>query len=90
MRPESIVLKALDGVDEVTIPLSNSNLETKYFRIFSGEATSDETKVFANLVWEVFQILKSHFPSKIILFEENLELCQPYYSPLRKGEILRR
>jgi hypothetical protein len=51
---------------------------------------SQEEKRFASISWEVFNILKENFPSKIHLFQENLDLCKPVYLPLPSSEELRR
>jgi len=51
---------------------------------------SQEEKRFASISWEVLNILKENFPSKILLFQENLDLCKPVYLPLPSSEELRR
>lgn len=51
---------------------------------------SQEEKRFASISWEVLNILKENFPSKVLLFQENLDLCKPVYLPLSTSEELRR
>jgi hypothetical protein len=65
-------------------------LTTRYFRLHSGIQISHEEKRFATISWEVFNILKENFPSKVLLFQENLDLCKPIYLPLSSSEELRR
>jgi hypothetical protein len=47
-------------------------------------------KRFASIAWEVLNIVKENFPSKVMLFQENLVICKPVYLPLSNSEELRR
>jgi hypothetical protein len=76
--------------DQVILPLSSLYLHTCYFKLHSGYELSTEDKNFATIAWEVFNILKENFPSKIYLSQENLDLCKPVFIQLTPGEELRR
>ena len=76
--------------DVVHIPFMVNNLRTSYFRIYHGTLVSNDVKVFGSIAWEWLNILKEHFPSKIHLYQENLDLWEPIYKPLSLKEELRR
>jgi hypothetical protein len=78
----SISAIATGSSDVVTIPLSCLFLHTSYFRIYSGYALGEEEKRFAAITWELFNILKENFPSKVSLRQENIEKCAPVFVPL--------
>lgn len=59
--------------DVVHVPFRVSHLKTSYFRIYQGTMLDLETKKFGAVTWEVLNILKEHFPSKIHLYQEGLE-----------------
>jgi hypothetical protein len=58
--------------DQVTLPLSVGYLHTTYYRLHSGIQPSEEIKRYVALAWEILNILREHFPSKLLLFQENL------------------
>ena len=74
----------------VSFPLSILNLRTCYFKIHMNTNPPEDVKHFANITWEVLNILKENFPSKLHLYQENLECCAPVYKPLKPREELRR
>jgi len=76
--------------EAVTLPLSCLFLHTCYFRIYQGFSLSPEEKEHGAIAWEVLNILKENFPSKIFITQENLDLCKPYYTSLSPSEELRR
>ena len=76
--------------DVVHIPFHVSHLKTSYFRIYHGSLLNDEVKTFGSIAWEVLNILKEHFPSKIHLYQEGLEFCEPIYKQMSSKEELRR
>jgi hypothetical protein len=78
------------GYDSVNIPFHVNYLKTCYFRIYHGVEVRESAKVFGTIAWEILNILKEHFPSKIHLFQENLDLCEPIYKPLSLKEEIRR
>ena len=45
---------------------------------------------FVSIVWEILNIFKENFPSKVMLYQENLDLCTPAYMPVTLQEELRR
>jgi len=51
----------------VTLPISCLYLHTCFFRIHHGSTLGDDEKKFAAVTWEIFNILKENFPSKISL-----------------------
>ena len=51
---------------------------------------TDEIKVFGYVVWEVLNIVKENFPSKVEIYEERLEMCMPIYKPIPISESIRR
>ena len=58
--------------------------------VLNSHSVTEETKAYGALVWEIFHIMKEHFPSRIQLQEENLLLCMPVHRPISKNEELRR
>ncbi|CAI2359357.1 unnamed protein product [Moneuplotes crassus] len=76
--------------DVVHIPFQVNHLKTCYYRIYHGINPSEDVKIFGGIAWEVMNILKEHFPSKIHIYQENLEICDPYYKPLTTKEEVRR
>lgn len=76
--------------DVVHIPFHVNHLKTCYYRIYHGAIPSEEVKAFGGIAWEVMNILKEHFPSKIHIYQENLEVCEPFYKPLTAKEEIRR
>ncbi len=74
----------------MTLPLTCQYLHTSYFRIHSGFDVNEEEKKFAAIAWEILNILKENFPSKVVLFQDNLEKCKPVYLPISPSEELRR
>jgi hypothetical protein len=53
--------------DVVTLPLSCLYLHTCFFRVYQGSDLGDEEKQFAAITWEVLNIIKENFPSKVSL-----------------------
>lgn len=51
---------------------------------------NDEVKQFAKVVWEILNIIKENFPSKVSLRQENLEKCAPIFIQFTQSEELRR
>lgn len=51
---------------------------------------SDLTKKFGAITWELVNILKENFPSKVKLVQENIELCAPHYTQMTASEETRR
>ena len=76
--------------EQVTFPLSSLHLHTTYFRIYSGNAPTELHRQFGAIVWELVNILKENFPSKVQLTQENIELCAPEYIPMSQSEEIRR
>ena len=76
--------------DIVILPVACKDVTTRYFRVHSGVQVTHHEKRFASIAWEVFNILKENFPSKVLLFQENLDLCRPEYLPLSSSEEIRR
>ena len=72
------------------LPISSKDLTTRYFRVHSGVQVSQLEKRFASIAWEILNIIKENFPSKVLLFQENLDLCRPEYLPLSSSEEIRR
>jgi hypothetical protein len=65
------------GIDfeEVTLPLQCRDLHTCYFRVHSGGMqVSDGERRFCAIAWEILQIFKENFPSRVALYQENIEL----------------
>jgi hypothetical protein len=58
--------------------------------LFTGFQPSQEVKRFTAIAWEVLNIMKENFPSKLLLFQEGLEICKPVYLPMSSNEELRR
>jgi len=85
-----MISPTLTGYDVIHIPFHVSHLKTSYFRINHSGDCSNEVKIFGSVGWEILNILKEHFPSKVYLFHENLEVCAPAYKPLSLKEQLRR
>ncbi|TNV74683.1 hypothetical protein FGO68_gene6543 [Halteria grandinella] len=77
--------------NQLTLPLQCSYLTTSYFRILSStsEHITHETQVFASFTWEIMNILKENFPSKILLYQEGLDHVMPQLT-ISSGEELRR
>lgn len=48
------------------------------------------TKRFGAITWELVNILKENFPSKVQLEQENIKNCAPFYMPLSTSELTRR
>ena len=76
--------------DVVHIPFHINHLKTCYYRIYHGVNPNDEVKAFGAIAWEVMNILKEHFPSKIHIYQEKLEIWEPFYKPLSLKEEVRR
>ena len=76
--------------DVVNIPFHVNHLKTCYFRIYYGVDPNEEVKQFGAISWEIMNILKEYFPSKIHIYQENLDMCEPYYKPLSNKEEVRR
>ncbi|CDW88620.1 UNKNOWN [Stylonychia lemnae] len=76
--------------DQIILPIQSAYLHTCYFRINTAFQITQEDKKFGSIAWEVVNILKENFPSKIFLSQENLELCKPVFIPLQQTEELRR
>ena len=76
--------------EQVTFPLSCLHLHTVHFRLYSGQQPSELHRQFGAIVWELVNILKENFPSKISLNQENIELCAPEYIPMSTSEEIRR
>ena len=65
-------------------------MHTQHFRIYAGVNPSDLTKKFGAITWELVNILKENFPSKVRLVQENIELCTPHYTQMTASEETRR
>eukprot|EP00347_Sterkiella_histriomuscorum_P004034 403361997 len=78
------------ATDQICLPINSNYLHSCYFRLHTGYNLTTEDKKFAQVSWEVLNILKENFPSKIFITQENLELCKPQYIPLQQSEELRR
>ena len=85
----SITFSLNDG-NSVYVPFNVNYLKTWYFRIYHGNSLTDEVRTFGAIAWEVLNILKEHFPSKIHLFQERMDQWEPIYKPLTINEELRR
>jgi len=86
-----ITIKPKQGGIDASFPMSHNYLHTTFFRISYGdERPSDDIKLFAYVVWECCCIFKENFPSKIELFQENLDLCSSVVRNFSTDEILRR
>eukprot|EP00357_Protocruzia_adherens_P007084 CAMPEP_0114983084 /NCGR_PEP_ID=MMETSP0216-20121206/6496_1 /TAXON_ID=223996 /ORGANISM="Protocruzia adherens, Strain Boccale" /LENGTH=502 /DNA_ID=CAMNT_0002345013 /DNA_START=47 /DNA_END=1555 /DNA_ORIENTATION=- len=85
-----ISFSALFGGDCISFPLMNSVLRTTYFRIHHSQTPPEDVKQFSAIAWECLNILKENFPSRIELFQENLECCAPNFRPTPEYEELRR
>lgn len=86
-----ITIKPKQGGIDASFPTSHNYLHTTFFRISYGdERPSDDIKLFAYVVWECCCIFKENFPSKIELFQENLDLCSSVVRNFSTDEILRR
>ena len=85
-----ITIKPKFGSAEATFPLNSSYFHTMYYRISSDSKPTDNIKNFAYIVWECLCIFKENFPSKVELFQENLDCCAAYVKNFSQDEILRR
>ena len=85
-----VQIKPLSGSDSFYFPLSLNNLHTQYYKMFYNSSPPEEVMKFAIVAWEILNMLKEHFPSKIQLFQQNLESCKPYFKQLSPNEELRR
>ena len=65
-------------------------MHTMHYRIYAGTNPSDLTKQFGAITWELVNILKENFPSKVRLVQENIDLCAPYYTQMTTSEETRR
>ena len=61
--------------EQVTFPLSCQFMHTMHYRIYAGRQPSDLVKRFGAITWELVNILKENFPSKVSVVQENIELC---------------
>lgn len=79
--------------EQVTFPLSCQFMHTMHYKIHTGRdfnPPSDLTKQFGAITWELLNILKENFPSKVQLEHENIEKCAPFYMLLSTSELTRR
>ena len=69
-------------------------MHTMHYRIYSQKASngppSELTKRFGAITWELVNILRENFPSKISLVQEGIEQCSPFYQELSTSELTRR
>jgi len=62
-----------------------------HFRIHAGGAAPSElVRQFGAITWELVNILKENFPSKVTLVQENIDKCAPFYVPISNSEATRR
>ncbi|KRX03665.1 hypothetical protein PPERSA_04217 [Pseudocohnilembus persalinus] len=86
-----IKLQPKFGCFEINLPLNSNFLHTSYFRMtFEDEENSVHIKKFCELSWECLMILKENFPSKIDLYQENLENIFNIRNSISPQELLRR
>ncbi len=90
MGKSILTIKPKLGGSEGSFPTSSSYLHTTYFRITSDAKPSEDTKLFAYVVWECCCIFKENFPSKIEIFQENLDSLSGIMKGFSFDEILRR
>lgn len=83
-------MKPKFGGSEASFPMNNSYLHTTYFRISAENKPSEDIKLFSYVVWECCCIFKENFPSKIELFQENLDQVSSIVKGFSLDEILRR
>lgn len=77
--------------EQVTFPLSCQFMHTMHFKIHSGpQDPSDLQKRFGAITWELVNILKENFPSKVTLVKENIDRCAPFYVQMSASEETRR
>ncbi len=65
-------------------------VHTSYFRIGTQEYLCDTLQVFIRVCWECIIILKENFPSKIIMYQNNLKLTIDFKISEFEQEIYRR
>ena len=65
-------------------------MHTAHYRIYAGQNPSDLVKQFGAITWELVNILKENFPSKVSLMQEHIEKCAPFYVPMSTSEEIRR
>lgn len=65
-------------------------MHTMYYRIYKGSDPAPLVKQFGAITWELVNILKENFPSKVSLVQENIEMCAPYYVQMTSSEEIRR
>lgn len=85
-----ISIKPKFGGSEASFPTNNSYFHTTYFRISTDNKASEDIKLFAYVVWECCCIFKENFPSKIEIFQENLDSISSFMKSFSYDEILRR
>ena len=91
MRSNDSDSKINSDIEQVTFPLSCQFMHTVHYRIHSGpNQPSDLQKRFGVISWELVNILKENFPSKVTLVQENIEKCAPFYVPMSPSEETRR
>ena len=61
-----------------------------HYRIYPGSSPSELAKKFGAITWELMNILRENFPSKVSLVQENIERCAPFYVPMSSAEETRR
>lgn len=45
---------------------------------------------FGAITWELANILKENFPSKVSILQEKIEMCAPHFTPMTHSEEIRR
>lgn len=78
----------------MVLPLASQFLHTCHFKIHSGgynqQEPSELVKQFGSIIWELLNILRENFPSKVRITQEGIERCAPYYVPMQQSEEVRR
>lgn len=70
-----VSVRNLSSIDEFNLPVNPGYFRTCYFRMENAETEEQlqSQQLYCQIVWEVCCILKENFPSKIELYQENVD-----------------